>query len=990
MAQASGAGGRQLEEDLVAIEKQELYDEFGNYIGPDLADQDSDDSDDIEDDWGDEESDASEADEAGGAMEEEREEEETNAIVLHEDKQIYPDAEDVYKGAETMVQDEDSQPLETPIIMSVKAKAWTLIEKKRPKTSFNYRFLTSLMSMPQLIRNFCFVGHLHHGKTTFVDILAINECHPELRRRKKTDTRYTDTRKDEQSRGLSIKSCPMSLVMQNIAGKSYLLNLMDCPGHVNFTDEQTAAMRLSDGVVIVIDAVEGVMLGTERSIRHAASKGLPMTLLVNKVDRLITELRLPPKDSYHKLRQTINEVNKVLEKANYKGRMSPVLGNVCFASAKFGWSFTLKSFASVYAQDVDMDVHEFTKRLWGDAYMWSDRKIRKRPEVQQNKRTFVEFILEPIYKVYSHVLGKDPEQLGPLLDELGLSLKRRDLLQDPSPLLNTILSTFFGKSTGFVEMIVKNFPSPVAGAPEKIRRNYTGDLNSGPGVAMMQCNPRGVPMLNIAKQYPRPDGKAFDSFGRVFSGSFKVGDKVRVQREGYSLDDDEDMSIKEITSIWIYQGRYRVAVDKVKAGSWALFGGLDEGITKTATVTAKNEENASIFKPLQFDTISTVKVAIEPIKPSELPKMIDGLRCINKSYPLSITKVEESGEHIVIGPGELYLDCLLHDLRKMFAEIEIKCSDPTVSFCETVDELTTIPPSASSPNDKNKLTMVCSTLEKGLAEDIENEKVSIDWKPKRLGTFFQENYKWDMLASRSIWAFGPERNGPNLLRNDCLENEVPRKQLNLIRNSVVQGFSWGTREGPLCDEPIRNCCFRLIKAQIADRPIDRGGGQIIPTARRVLYSSFLLSSPRLMEPHFFVEIQCPADCITAIYRVLKKRRGHVMGEVPKPGTPFYLLNAVIPAIDSFGFETDLRMHTMGQAMCVQIFDHWEIVPGDPLDTSIILAPLEPSPPAALAREFMIKTRKRKGLSEDVSIEKFFDAEMLDEFLRREAEQILET
>ena len=95
------------------------------------------------------------------------------------------------------------------------------------------------------------------------------------------------------------------------------------------------------------------------------------------------------------------------------------------------------------------------------------------------------------------------------------------------------------------------------------------------------------------------------------------------------------------------------------------------------------------------------------------------------------------------------------------------------------------------------------------------------------------------------------------------------------------------------------------------------------------------------------------------------------------------MRANIPAIDSFGFETDLRTHTSGQAFCLSIFDHWAILPGDPLDKSIILKPLEPSPPAHLAREFMIKTRKRKGLSEDVSIVKFFDDPILLESLRND-------
>ncbi len=100
--------------------------------------------------------------------------------------------------------------------------------------------------------------------------------------------------------------------------------------------------------------------------------------------------------------------------------------------------------------------------------------------------------------------------------------------------------------------------------------------------------------------------------------------------------------------------------------------------------------------------------------------------------------------------------------------------------------------------------------------------------------------------------------------------------------------------------------FKIIEATIAEDNIYRGGGQLIPTARRVCYSSFLTATPRVMEPSLITEIQCSADALNAIYIVLQRRRGHVISEVAKPGSPLYTVKAHIPAIDSFGFETDLR------------------------------------------------------------------------------------
>ena len=106
--------------------------------------------------------------------------------------------------------------------------------------------------------------------------------------------------------------------------------------------------------------------------------------------------------------------------------------------------------------------------------------------------------------------------------------------------------------------------------------------------------------------------------------------------------------------------------------------------------------------------------------------------------------------------------------------------------------------------------------------------------------------------------------------NDTTEDDCDQFKLNSVKQSVIQGFRWATREGPLIEEQIRNVKYRLLGANLSGDLFNRGGGQIIPTARRLTYSSFLLASPRLMEPILFVEICCPADCISAAYDVLAK------------------------------------------------------------------------------------------------------------------------
>lgn len=986
--------GSQTLRGLTRAIMDDLYDEFGNFIGEaEESENESAHASDAANQYVDDDDDDAQDEVIGHGDQQLMDLDQdiaSNAVILHEDKQYYPTAQQVYgEDVETLVQEEDTQSLAQPIIAPIKQKKFTVQEADLPPVNYSRDFMTDLMNFPEQIRNIAIAGHLHHGKTAFVDTL-IRQTH-DLSKQEKTkkgkkrdeQLRYTDIHFLERERGLSVKACPISLVLPSTKGKSHLVNIIDTPGHVDFADEVACALRVADGVILVVDVVEGVQVSAEQVIKHAMLEDLPLTLVINKMDRLILELKLPPQDAYFKLKHVVEEVNTMIENAipgrGEQRRVSPEKGNVAFACSSMDWIFTLQSFAQMYADSFEgVDANEFARRLWGDIFFNpSSRKFSRRGTEERSKRSFVNFVLEPIYKLYAHAISQTPDELKDVLSPLGIQLKPMQYKGNAKDILRLTCAQFFGGAEGFVDMIVEHVPSPAESAQRLLQRYYTGPHDTETAEAIRTCDQNGPLVVHITKLYNSNDGNSFNAFGRVLSGTARAGQQVRVLGEEYSLEDEEDMVESTIAETWIANARYNVPTSGVPAGSWVLLGGVDNSIVKTATIVDKtSKEDAYIFRPVKHFFESVFKVAVEPINPSELPKMLDGLRKINKTYPLVTTKVEESGEHVVLGTGELYMDCVLHDLRRLYAEMEIKVSDPVTRFCETCYETSAIKCYATTPNKRNKITMVAEPLDDGIAGDIESGRVNIKDPVRVVGKHFEENYGYDLLASRNIWAFGPDDMGPNILQNDTLPSEIDPKQLRTVRDSLKQGFSWATREGPLCEEPIRNTKFRITDVALAQEAIARGGGQIIPTSRRACYSSFLLASPRLMEPLYSVSMLGPADSVSALYTVLARRRGHVLQDAPVPGTPLYRVNGLIPVIDSFGFETDLRIHTQGQATVSCVFDRWQVVPGDPLDRSVNVRKLEPATAMELARDFVTKTRRRKGLKEDVGVARYLEGEVV--------------
>lgn len=982
------------------MDEADFYDEFGNYVGPVDGTEAEEEEEPIIDSLPHDDSEQYALD---NVVSQERVTAAERQVVLHEDKKYYLSAMEVYgETVDVQVQEEDTQPLTEPIIAPIREILLDTAETAIPPLRHSADFLLALADTPERCRNVAVVGHIHHGKTSLVDCL-VAAGHQSMPPRSRVSAkhehareqlpRYLDSLPIEQERGISLRAAPISLVVGDSTGCSHVLNLLDTPGHPDFREEAALGMGvLADGLVLVVDCVEGVQGETEVLLRAALALHRPVLLVLSKMERLWLELRLPPTDAYHKLKHTIDRLNTIAGRRLF----APECGNVCFASAAGGWAFSLASWARICAGNLDADA--LARRLWGDIYYSPARGVFSRTPSGEDatKRTFVTFCLEPLYKTYTHVLSaRSIDELDDfLVEKLKVGhLRPTQLRQNARPLLRLALRRLFGGTEasgspvqGLIDAMLLHLPAPAG----RESTSPDGATTAAPSLVASICKvypPRS--MKTGGQAAALADQLTPRVLCRIWHGRVHRGQSIRIFPLG-KLGEEEEALMGTVDHVAIPCTRYEIPVEHDTGAQWVLLGGLSlDSVTKRGTIVAGSVVAGPAAEMIVSTAAQTVeremklrsllRVSIEPIVPSELPKMLHTLRLLGALYPSLATRVEESGEHVLLAPGELYLDCVLHDLRQL-GQLQVRVSDPSVQFAETVQEMSLLKCFADTMNGRVRITMLAEPLEKGLAEAIESGGLSALPVPERIARLERE-FGWDRVSARSVIAFAPA--GGSVLLDDTFG--ARDELLSAVRASLVQGFHWAVREGPLCEEPIRGVKLRLLDVAPVDghvlRPADLTPAQLVPACRRVCYSAFLTAAPRLLEPVNHVHITAPGGCIEAIYTCLAKRRGHVLSDTPLPATPLYSITALLPLLDAPGFEVDLRVATQGLAFATAHFDHWQPIPGDPLDTTLPSVLLEPAPVPALARDCLLKTRRRRGIGEQVRIDKFFDDPMLQVLAR---------
>ncbi len=326
--------------------------------------------------------------------------------------------------------------------------------------------IVKLMNSPEIIRNTSIIAHVDHGKTTLSDsllaaagIISTQTAGQKL---------FLDSWDLEQKRQMTVFASNVSLT-HTFNGKDYLINLIDTPGHIDFSGAVTRSLRAVDGALVVVDAVEGPMTQTETVLMQALRERVKPILFINKVDRLIKEIKLTPEEIQRKFAKILLRVNNLIEKyapPEHKKDWQVAVedGRVAFGSALHKWGLNI----------VHMKMKKVTFKDIIDAYTGA------------------------------------PEDVGRKVDELS---KKAPL---PDPIL---------------DMFCEHLPNPLIAQPYRQPQIWPGDVNSATGVGMAKVDPNAPLLMCISTIEVDPHSGTV-AIGRIFSGAITKGKMVQLVSAG--------------------------------------------------------------------------------------------------------------------------------------------------------------------------------------------------------------------------------------------------------------------------------------------------------------------------------------------------------------------------------------------------------------------------------------------------------------------------
>jgi elongation factor 2 len=699
--------------------------------------------------------------------------------------------------------------------------------------------IQQLMSNKEQIRNLGIIAHIDHGKTTLADSLLAGAglLSPQMA----GSARVLDYLEEEQKRKITIKTANITLLYKT-DGNKFIVNLVDTPGHVDFTGKVTRALRAIDGVVVVVDAVEEIMAQTEIVTRQALAERARPVLFINKVDRLITELQLNTEQIEKKLNHIIGNFNDLIElygEEPFKDewKIDASKGNVAFGSALYGWGFTL-----------------------GIA--------------QRSKIKFADVI--DAYKI-------------------GTQTKLQKLL----PVYKAVF-----------EMAINNLPNPKQAQAYRVDRIWDGPRFSKAGKAMAECSDEGFAVLCATNVQADSDGGSVVT-GRMFSGTIKEGDKL------YCVTALKETTVKKA---FVFMGSLKEEVSQVSAGNIAVLSVTDVLAAGETLVDLEHKGSMVPFEGIKYFSEAVVTVAVEPKDPKDIFTLLKTLHNLVTEDPnLAFSVDKETGEFLLSVMGELHLEVTLNQLKSISGDLDIGVSAPRIVYRESLAKKGVVA-MARSANKLNKFTVQVEPQEEA--------------NPKSTVPVFCEE-------STNILSVDEYRN----VLLDCSGKTEQVSQT--ILESIIAGFEFACKAGPLCGEPLRHVKVNLMDLELNENIDKQASVEVMHSVGKAIFGSFLTAKPGLLEPIYKIIVTVPTELSGECSRIIETRRGKICSFEQKG--LLTIITGRIPVSETFGLSKEMRSATSGRAFWENMFDSWQQVP------------------ERLAAKIILEIRKRKGLAAEIPL-----------------------
>lgn len=543
--------------------------------------------------------------------------------------------------------------------------------------------------------------------------------------------RYLDNRPDEQERKITMKASNISLYFKSLSKSEYLINLIDSPGHVDFSSETSAAVRLADGAIVVVDVIEGVCAQTRTILQQAYNENLKPILLLNKIDRLIVERNMTTNDAEEHLRRVLEQVNAVvgnlfasrvllaeetsMTDANQESALesaddstlyfNPNAGNVIFGSAQDGWGFSPLVFAKMFATKLGLTVEELNDAMWGDFFFNNKHKRCDSGAYAKGKSSiFVQMILENIWSLYNNIVSGDADKIPEFCEKLKLKYRPpKTSVANRKAILKSICMEWLPLDRAILEKIAEHVTSPAEMFDIKLSKLMSLPALQKPEIKFSVDDTSRV-IAFVAKMVPityrelqacdkslknvydeyEADDQVLIAFARIYSGVLREDSKVHLVKSNYNpkkmnVDELEPVTVKRV---YIMMGRNFDPIEEAHAGMIVGIWGLQKHVIKTGTLSSTFD--CPPFNGLDILAPPVVRVAVEPTNVDDMPKLVKGLKILNQVDSCVQIMIQETGEHVLCVLGEVHLEKCIRDLTDSYANIQLNVSKPIVQFRETI------------------------------------------------------------------------------------------------------------------------------------------------------------------------------------------------------------------------------------------------------------------------------------------------------------------